>query len=130
MSSLTTVVKAVDFILKTPVLAKAFVPLGKLYCQYAGYRQIGLRFDDLIAEESDVMQTAIRRLPPSESYARNYRMLTAHQCAFTHHLLPESKQLKPEDDIPYLTPYILEAEAEAAERELLDNIVVTPSAAK
>ena len=129
MASLTSVVKATDFVLKTPILAKIFVPLGKLYCQYSGYRQMGLRFDDLICEESDVMQTAIRRLPPSEVYARNFRMITAHQCAFTHHLLPENKQLKPEDDIPYLTPYILEAEAEAAEKELLDNIVVTPKPA-
>ena len=68
------------------------------------------------------MQKAIARLPASESYARNYRILTAHQLSLSQSVLPESKAVKPEEDVPYLTPYILEAEAEAFEKDELNNI--------
>ncbi len=68
------------------------------------------------------MQSAIKRLPAEESYARNYRIMTSHQLSLMHDVLPDSKAIQPEDDIPYLTPYILEAEAEAKEKAELDNI--------
>ncbi|CDR41183.1 CYFA0S06e03378g1_1 [Cyberlindnera fabianii] len=121
----TSIVKAGDFILRTPALAAVFVPAAKFFCAYAGYREMGLKFDDLIHEENPLMEKALARLPKEESYARNFRMLTAAQCAITHHLLPASKAVKPEEDTPYLLPYLLEAEAEAAERDQLDNIQVS-----
>lgn len=68
------------------------------------------------------MQSAIRRLPAEESYARNYRIMTSHQLSLMHDVLPDSKEIQPKDDIPYLTPYILEAEAEAKEKDELNNI--------
>lgn len=71
------------------------------------------------------MEKAIQRLPANELYARNFRQLTAAQNAITHHLLPVEKQVKPEEDKPYLLPYLLELEAEAAEREQLNNITVS-----
>ncbi|GMM33248.1 ubiquinol--cytochrome-c reductase subunit 7 [Saccharomycopsis crataegensis] len=122
--SVTSIVKTVDFILKTPALASVLVPVSKVFTELSGYRKIGLRFDDLIAEETPIMQKAISRLPASESYARNFRIITAHQCTLSHQLLPLSKQVKPEEDVPYLIPYILEAEAEAAEKKELDEMVV------
>lgn len=70
------------------------------------------------------MQKAIKRLPSSVSYARNYRILTAHQLSLSHQLLPADKALKPEEDDHYLIPYILEAEKEAFEKAELDNIEV------
>lgn len=73
-------------------------------------------------EESPVVQKAISRLPDDELYARNYRLITAHQCSLTHHLLPPNKAVKPEQDNHYLIPYILEAEKEAFEKAELDNI--------
>lgn len=82
---------------------------------------MGLKLDDLIWEENPAMQKAISRLPAEESYARNYRIITAHQLAVSIDLLPESKAIKPEEDTPYLTPYLLEAEAEIAEKEALNN---------
>lgn len=78
----------------------------------------------MISEESDVMQKAISRLPAQESYARNFRILTAHQSSLSHHLLPKDKQIKQEEDVPYLLPYILEAEKEAFEKKELDNLVI------
>lgn len=82
------------------------------------------RFNDLIIEENPVMQKAISRLPEEESYARNYRILTAHQCALSHQLLPANKAVKPQEDTHYLIPYILEAEKEAFEKVELDNMKV------
>ena len=71
------------------------------------------------------MQKALSRLPEEEIYKRNYRFITAHQCSLSHHLLPPSKAVKPEEDKNYLIPYILEAEKEAFEKEELDNIQPT-----
>lgn len=51
-------------------------------------------------------------------------MITAHQCALSHHLLPPNKAVKPEEDSHYLIPYLLEAEKEAFEKAELDNIEV------
>lgn len=83
------------------------------------------RFNDLLMEETPVMQKAISRLPDEEIYARNYRFITAHQCALSHQLLPANQAVKPEEDTHYLIPYILEAEKEAFEKAELDNIEVT-----
>lgn len=82
------------------------------------------RFNDLILEETPIAQKALSRLPEEEIYARNFRMITAHQCALSHQLLPPSKAVKPEEDSHYLIPYLLEAEKEAFEKVELDNIKV------
>lgn len=70
------------------------------------------------------MQKALSRLPEDEIYARNFRMITAHQCALSHQLLPSNKAVQPDEDTHYLIPYILEAEKEALEKVELDNIEV------
>ena len=120
--SFTSIAKIGDFILKTPLLSKICVPVSKQYIKYSGYRKLGLRFDDLIAEENPIMQTALKRLPEGESYARNYRIIRAHQSELTKHLLPRNEWVKAQDGVPYLLPYILEAEAAAKEKEDLDNL--------
>ncbi|EGV63910.1 Cytochrome b-c1 complex subunit 7 [Yamadazyma tenuis] len=125
MSSFTSIVKVSDYILSRPTLSKIVVPVAKTFCAYAGYREMGLKFNDLILEETPIMQKAISRLPPNESYARVYRNITAHQLSLSHELLPPNKAVKPEEDNHYLVPYILEAEKEAFERAELDNIEVT-----
>ena len=109
--SFTSIARIGDYILKSPVLS--------------GYKKLGLKFDDLIAEENPIMQTALRRLPEDESYARAYRIIRAHQTELTHHLLPRNEWIKAQEDVPYLLPYILEAEAAAKEKDELDNIEVS-----
>lgn len=37
------------------------------------------RYDDLIPEENDIVQTAIKRLPPKEAYDRIFRIRRAFQ---------------------------------------------------
>ncbi|CAH01082.1 ubiquinol--cytochrome-c reductase subunit 7 [Kluyveromyces lactis] len=120
----TSIAKIGDYILRTPALAKVVVPIAHQFINLSGYRKMGLRFDDLIEEENELAQTALRRLPADESYARIYRIINAHQLSLSHHLLPKDKWTKPEDDIPYLTPYLLEAEAFVKEKEELDNLEV------
>lgn len=58
------------------------------------------RFDDLIEEENDVVQEALRRLPAKEQYARAYRIRIAQQCGVTHTELPRDQWVKPQDVLP------------------------------
>ncbi|ESW99782.1 hypothetical protein HPODL_03653 [Ogataea parapolymorpha DL-1] len=122
MASVTSIKKAADYVLKTPILRQFMLPVAKTFTYLSGYREIGLRLDDLMIEETPLMQKVISRLPADESYARNYRIITAHQLVLSAKVLPPSKVLKPEEDIPYMLPYILEAEAEEFEKEELNNI--------
>ncbi|CEP64274.1 ubiquinol--cytochrome-c reductase subunit 7 LALA0_S11e00408g [Lachancea lanzarotensis] len=123
----TSIAKMGDFILKTPALSKVIVPVAHQFVKFSGYRKMGLRFDDIIAEENDIVQKALKRIPEDESYARNFRMIRAHQSSLTHHLLPQAQWVKAEEDTPYILPYLLEAEAEAQEKQDLDNLELIKS---
>lgn len=60
--------------------------------------QTGLRYDDLISEENELVQEALRRLEiaePHEMYERAYRIRVAQQCSLTHSLLPKEKWVTP-----------------------------------
>ncbi|KAE9972426.1 Cytochrome b-c1 complex subunit 7 [Venturia inaequalis] len=114
----------VNFIIKRPWLKTWLTPISNWYNNAAGYRSLGLRADDLIPEESEVVLLAIKRLPPKEAYDRVFRMRRAFQCSLSHQLLPKEEHTKPEEDVPYLSPLIQEIEKELAEREDLDNMVV------
>ncbi|CAG8281972.1 unnamed protein product [Penicillium nalgiovense] len=81
-------------------------------------------FDDLIPEESENVQKAIKRLPAKEAYDRVFRIRRAFQCSISHTLLPANEQTKPTEDVEYLSPIIREIEKEAKERADLDNLVV------
>ena len=89
-------------------------PIAEWYKDNAGYRKLGLRYekstglrdvisrpardieedvdtigtcraDDLIPEENEVVQLALKRLSPKEAYDRVYRMRRAFQ-VYIHHL--------------------------------------------
>jgi ubiquinol-cytochrome c reductase subunit 7 len=99
-------------IVARPWLQRVLGPVANRYADLAGYRQIGLVYvapqisiyvyfenaprliwnsaDDLIAEETDVVQQAIKRLPPKVAYDRMFRMRRAVQVCIlilVHHLL-------------------------------------------
>jgi len=101
------------------------MPIAHWYANAAGYRRLGLRADDLIPEENDTVQLALKRLPPKEAYDRVFRLRRAFQCSLAHQLLPASEQTKPEEDTLYLTPIIEEIEGEMKERADLEAMVVT-----
>lgn len=52
--------------------------------------------DDLIADENEIVQEALKRLPPKVSYDRVYRLRRAVQCSLAHTILPKEEQTKPE----------------------------------
>ncbi|EFX01533.1 ubiquinol-cytochrome c reductase complex protein [Grosmannia clavigera kw1407] len=120
-------ISAAPFIRKRPWLLNALKPLANWYINLAGYRQMGLRSDDLIPEESAVVQQAIGRLSAQVKYDRVFRMRRATQLSLQHKLLPKAQWTKPEEDTPYLLPIIKQVEAEIKEQHELDSIVVIKS---
>ncbi|GAA5900679.1 ubiquinol--cytochrome-c reductase subunit 7 [Sporobolomyces salmoneus] len=96
-------------------------PLADKYANLAGYRQHGLKYDDILIEENDVVQKALGRLPEREAYDRVYRLRVASQCAIMHEELPKDKQVKASEDVRYFKPYVSEVEHENAERAKWDN---------
>ncbi|BCR85119.1 ubiquinol--cytochrome-c reductase subunit 7 [Aspergillus chevalieri] len=113
-----------SYIVKRPWLKRWMMPIAEWYADAAGYRRLGLRFDDIIPEENDIVQAAIKRLPAKESYDRVFRIRRAFQCSVSHTLLPPEEQTKPSEDVEYLSPIIREIEKERKEREDLDTLAV------
>ncbi|KAG8168471.1 hypothetical protein KVR01_001220 [Diaporthe batatas] len=115
------------FVVKRPWLHSALKPLANWYANASGYRQLGLRADDLIPEESPEVQTALKRLGDKERYDRIFRIRRAVQCSISHKLLPKQEWTKPEEDTPYLLPLIKLVEAELKEKDALDTLTVHKS---
>ncbi|KAL8298657.1 hypothetical protein RB597_007327 [Gaeumannomyces tritici] len=115
------------FVLKRPWLTKMLTPVANWYANAAGYRQMGLRADDLISEENETVQLALKRLSPKEQYDRVYRLRRAAQLSLSHILLPKGQWTKADEDVPYILPLIKAIEAEAKEKAALDGITVIKS---
>ncbi|KAK3832244.1 MAG: cytochrome b-c1 complex subunit 7 [Linnemannia elongata] len=118
MSGITLVkqVKASKF------LSGILQPVANAFVNASGYRKLGLRYDDVLREETDIIREAVNRLPENEGYERVYRMKVAFQYSLSHTIATKNATLKPEDDIRYLTPIIDEVAAEFAEKEDFNNI--------
>jgi ubiquinol-cytochrome c reductase subunit 7 len=97
MSTFTQLEKISTYILSKPALRRVFVPAAAAFVNLSGYRKLGLKFDDLIVEENDIVQTALRRLPAEQQYERVYRIATAMQLSLSHKLLPKNEQMTPEN---------------------------------
>ncbi|TPX43750.1 hypothetical protein SeMB42_g04432 [Synchytrium endobioticum] len=104
--------------------------LANWYRNQMGYRQMGLRYDDLIPEESDVVQEALRRLPPKEFHQRLFRFKRAFALSGTQNMLSPSEWTKPEEDIPYLRPLMEQLENEMASKQAFDQMIYIPEALK
>ncbi|KAJ4160038.1 uncharacterized protein LMH87_007971 [Akanthomyces muscarius] len=117
-------VSLAPFVLRRPWLTKMLMPAATWYANAAGYRKLGLRFDDLLEEEREAVQIAIRRLSSQESYDRIYRIRRATQCSYQHKLLPKEDWTTAEEDTPYLRNIIAQVEAELAEKDALDSMTV------
>ncbi|KAL4401088.1 Cytochrome b-c1 complex subunit 7, mitochondrial [Malassezia pachydermatis] len=117
-------ISLVNFIKSSPSLHKLFQPAANAYAQAAGYRQMGLRYEDLIEEENTQMQRALKRLSPKETYDRVYRMRRAVQCSILQRDLPKEQWTKPEEDKNYLTPLLKEIQAADEERAAWDTMKV------
>ncbi|OTB09091.1 hypothetical protein M426DRAFT_316383 [Hypoxylon sp. CI-4A] len=112
------------FVFKRPWLQNLLKPVANWYTNAAGYRQLGLRADDLIVEENEEVIKALKRLPPQVAYDRVYRLRRAFQASATHKLLPKDQWTKAEEDVPYLQPLIDQIQAEVKEKQALDSLTV------
>ncbi|RCI04014.1 Cytochrome b-c1 complex subunit 7 [Rhizopus stolonifer] len=118
-----------SFVQSSKLMSGLLKPLSAAYADAAGYRKIGLKYDDLVAEENEIVKEALRRLEiaePRAAYDRAYRIRVAQQLSLSHQLLPKNEWVKSTEDIRYLQPYIEQISAERAEREAFDNIKVSP----
>ncbi|KAI9798309.1 MAG: Cytochrome b-c1 complex subunit 7 [Piccolia ochrophora] len=99
-------------------------PVRRLPKGSTNARRSLFRYDDLLPEESDAMQKALKRLPPKEAYDRVFRLRRAFQASLAHQLLPKEQQTTPEEDKPYLLPILEEIEAAEKERDDLESMVI------
>ncbi|OAA34366.1 ubiquinol-cytochrome C reductase-like protein [Metarhizium rileyi] len=143
------------FILRRPWLANMVMPAANWYANAAGYKKLGLRYgriptlpdcdespprlivtqislekegdqyDDLVEEERETTQIALRRLSSKETYDRIYRIRRSVQCSYQHKLLPRDQWTKSEEDTPYLRDIIAQVETELAEKDALDSMSVS-----
>ncbi|KAK6518841.1 Cytochrome b-c1 complex subunit 7 [Arthrobotrys megalospora] len=119
---MAAVKKISSYIIARPALYNFIRPIAERYCELSGYRKVGLMYEDLLREETHTVQLALKRLPPRLAYDRAFRIRRALQCSVTHTLLPKDEWIKPEEDVPYLSPYIEEIEKEESERKMFDSM--------
>lgn len=60
-------------------------------------------------EENDVVQEALRRIPPEHHYARYQRAKIALHQNMLRRELPKEQWVKSEDDVSYLMPFVEQA---------------------
>ncbi|KAJ2156912.1 Cytochrome b-c1 complex subunit 7 [Coemansia sp. RSA 552] len=97
-------------------------PLASTWVNLSGYRRLGLRYDDLLREETPIIQEAIGRLSRAETDGRVYRQKRAFQLSLSHQELPVPQRTKPEDDYKYLQPLIEEVRLEQEERDAFNSM--------
>jgi len=95
-----------------------------MYAKTVGHRQYGLKYDDLLIEETPAMQTAIGRLTPREGYDRAFRLKRLHQLSLMHVTLPKEQWLDPKEDVRYLSPIVAEVHKADEERLMWDTMDV------
>ncbi|KAI8927983.1 cytochrome b-c1 complex subunit 7 [Entophlyctis helioformis] len=108
--------------------SQALTGLAEWHANLMGYRQMGLRFDDLVPDESDLVQEALRRLPPREFQDRHFRFKRALNLSMLKTQAPREEWTTAATDIAYLSPYINLVEAEIQTKENFDNLDSIPAA--
>lgn len=77
--------------------------------------------DDIIDEETDQVQEALKRLTDKETFDRNFRMRRAVMLSARYETLPKDQHTKPEDDVRYLMPHIFDIYREAEEKKYYEK---------
>ncbi|KAI0303400.1 cytochrome b-c1 complex subunit 7 [Multifurca ochricompacta] len=113
-----------SYVRSSRTLSNWLKPIAIWYADLSGYRKVGLRYDDLLVEERPDVQRALTRLTPREAYDRAFRFKRASQISVLHKELPKSEWIKPEEDIRYLKPHVLEVVKEDQERRVWDTVNV------
>ncbi|KAJ3268591.1 Cytochrome b-c1 complex subunit 7 [Terramyces sp. JEL0728] len=108
--------------------SSAFTSLDKLQAGFAVYRTEGLFSDDLIPEENEIVQEAIRRLTPQQQAERLYRMRRALSLSLKKTTLPSNEWTTAAQDVPYLQPVLARVEAESETKFNFENLTSIPQA--
>ena|SRR6476660_2809772 len=72
----------------TSVVGKTLVKISNWHTKQMGYRQMGLKYDDLLSEENPIVEEAVKRLTPSEYYERLFRTRRALNLSVKKEELP------------------------------------------
>ncbi|KAJ3572503.1 hypothetical protein NP233_g3039 [Leucocoprinus birnbaumii] len=112
------------YIRSSKALSAWVKPIANWYANAAGYRKYGFKYDDLVMEENDEVQRALKRLTPQEAYDRAFRLKRASQASVLHKNLEKDQWIAASEDVRYLKPHVLSVLKEQAEREKWDNITV------
>ncbi|KRX94542.1 Cytochrome b-c1 complex subunit 7, partial [Trichinella pseudospiralis] len=67
---------------------------------------LGLLWHDTYSEAKEIVEEAVRRLPPEEYDKRAIRLLRAAQLTLKHEYLPKDQWTKWEDETWYLKPHL------------------------
>ncbi|PPR08028.1 hypothetical protein CVT24_010869 [Panaeolus cyanescens] len=112
------------YIQSSKTLSRWVTPIATWYANAAGYRKYGFKYDDLLVEENEPVQRALKRLTNAEQYDRAYRLKRASQASVLHHPLPKEQWITPAEDVRYLKPHVESVHREEVERAKWDNLVV------
>jgi len=105
-------------------LSKYVKPIANWYADLAGYRQMGLKYDDLLMEENPTVQRALNRLTAREQYDRAYRFKIASHSSLVHKHLPKEQWVPASEDKRYLKAHVEEVLKENEERQAWDTMTV------
>jgi len=114
----------IGWIKSSRTLSQYVKPIANWYANLAGYRQMGLKYDDLLIEENPTVQRALNRLTPREKYDRAYRFKIASQSSLLHKSLPKEQWVSASEDKRYLKPHVEEVVKENDERQVWDTMTV------
>lgn len=89
---------------------------------------LGLLYDDLIPDENEIVETALRRLPPNEYQNRLFRFRRALNLDSQQNSLEKHEWTTPEQDVHYLQPLIKQVENEQLTKNFFDTISENPYA--
>eukprot|EP00794_Sanderia_malayensis_P010145 gene10145-11179_t len=92
------------------------------YANAAGYRQLGLKADDLLDEDLPEVAEALKRMDENAQYERLFRMKRSLDLSLKHSILPKDQWTKPEEDDHYLLPIMETVKKEMAERKKWDQM--------
>ncbi|KAF5357807.1 hypothetical protein D9756_001869 [Leucocoprinus leucothites] len=110
------------YVRSSKTLSKWIKPIATWYADASGYRKYGFKYDDLIMEENDQVQRALKRLTPQETYDRAYRLKRASHASILHKPLEKEQWTPVSADVRYLKPHVLGVLKEEAERQKWDSI--------
>ncbi|TPX61676.1 hypothetical protein PhCBS80983_g00893 [Powellomyces hirtus] len=108
--------------------SEAIKNLSEMHHNLMGYRKKGLRYDDLIPDEGELVQAALKRLPPKEHYDRVFRHRRAINLGGQQIELDAAEWTKPSEDVAYLSPLITQVENEIETKQNFDALTSIPAA--